>query len=195
MKTLFSTTEVHPRHRFDYWHDVACKTLINHDSTPECRQTFRAELQVGALADIDLVLYESSPMYCSVTVRHVGHANAEELFIFRQLAGVLVLEQDSRDLVLEAGDITLLDPRLPMVGKYLEGSRQLILKVPRRQLEARVGNTRQMIARAIEAKVWPLVAAGKVRPVIDSTFPLAKAAAAHARMESSQHIGKIVLTV
>jgi NADPH2:quinone reductase len=50
------------------------------------------------------------------------------------------------------------------------------------------------IARAIEEKVWPLVAAGKIRPLIDSTFPFADAAAAHARMESSQHIGKIVLT-
>ena len=41
----------------------------------------------------------------------------------------------------------------------------------------------------------PLIAAGKVRPVIDSTFPLAQASAAHARMESSAHIGKIVLVV
>jgi len=39
------------------------------------------------------------------------------------------------------------------------------------------------------------VAAGHVRPVIDSTFPLQEAAAAHRRMESSLHIGKIVLTV
>jgi len=51
------------------------------------------------------------------------------------------------------------------------------------------------IAQALEARVWPLVAAGKVKPVIDSTYPLARAAAAHERMESSQHIGKIVLTV
>ncbi len=51
------------------------------------------------------------------------------------------------------------------------------------------------IASGIEDKVWPLVAAGKIRPVINSTFPLAKASEAHARMESSQHIGKIVLTV
>lgn len=51
------------------------------------------------------------------------------------------------------------------------------------------------IARGIEDKVWPQVAAGKIRPVIDSTYPLAKAGEAHARMESSQHIGKIVLTV
>jgi len=51
------------------------------------------------------------------------------------------------------------------------------------------------IARAIEAKVLPLIAAGKVKPVIDSTFPLREAAAAHAHMESSHHIGKIVLTL
>jgi NADPH2:quinone reductase len=50
------------------------------------------------------------------------------------------------------------------------------------------------IARAIEEKVWPLLAAGKIRPLIDSTFPFEQAAAAHARMETSQHIGKIVLT-
>jgi NADPH2:quinone reductase len=51
------------------------------------------------------------------------------------------------------------------------------------------------IARAIAAKVLPLIAAGRVKPIIDSTFPLREAAAAHARMESSAHIGKIVLTV
>lgn len=51
------------------------------------------------------------------------------------------------------------------------------------------------IVRGVEERVWPLVGAGKIRPVIDSTFPLREAAAAHARMETSQHIGKIVLTV
>src|SRR5262252_3641384 len=62
-------------------------------------------------------------------------------------------------------------------------------------LRARPNADKAAIARAIEAQVWPLVAAGKVAPVLDKTFPLAQAAAAHARMESSQHIGKIVLTV
>jgi NADPH2:quinone reductase len=48
---------------------------------------------------------------------------------------------------------------------------------------------------AIEAKVLPLLREGKVKPLMDSTFPLEKAADAHRRMETSQHIGKIVLTV
>ena len=49
------------------------------------------------------------------------------------------------------------------------------------------------IAKALEAKVWPLLAEGKVKPLIHQTFPLKEAAAAHALMESSTHIGKIVL--
>ncbi|MEM1429908.1 MAG: NAD(P)H-quinone oxidoreductase [Pseudomonadota bacterium] len=51
------------------------------------------------------------------------------------------------------------------------------------------------IATALKAKVWPLLASGQIAPVIDSTFPLADAAEAHRRMESSAHIGKIALEV
>jgi putative PIG3 family NAD(P)H quinone oxidoreductase len=51
------------------------------------------------------------------------------------------------------------------------------------------------IARALREKVWPLLANGTVAPVIDSTFPLAEARSAHERLESSRHIGKIVLTI
>ncbi len=50
------------------------------------------------------------------------------------------------------------------------------------------------IARALREHVWPLIAAGKVRSVIHSTFAAADAAQAHALMESNRHIGKIVLT-
>src|SRR5712671_6711114 len=49
------------------------------------------------------------------------------------------------------------------------------------------------IAQAVERSVWPLIVAGKVRPVMDKVFPFRQAADAHARMESSAHIGKIVL--
>lgn len=62
-------------------------------------------------------------------------------------------------------------------------------------LRARAVADKAAIARAVEAKVLPLIAAGRVKPVIDSTFPLREAAAAHARMESGRHIGKIVLTL
>jgi NADPH2:quinone reductase len=51
------------------------------------------------------------------------------------------------------------------------------------------------VARELEEKVWPHIAAGRIRIVTGRTFPLAEAAAAHALMESSGHTGKILLAV
>lgn len=62
-------------------------------------------------------------------------------------------------------------------------------------LRPRTVAEKSAIARALEEKVWPLIEAGQIRPVIDRTYPLAEAAAAHRRMEGGDHIGKIVLTV
>lgn len=62
-------------------------------------------------------------------------------------------------------------------------------------LRARSVAEKSALAQRVEAHVWPLVAAGRVRPVIAARFPLAEAAEAHRLMESSQHIGKIVLDV
>ena len=62
-------------------------------------------------------------------------------------------------------------------------------------LRARSVEFKGAVARNLRDKVWPLVDAGKIKPVVHETFPLAEAAAAHRLMESSAHIGKIVLTV
>jgi NADPH2:quinone reductase len=62
-------------------------------------------------------------------------------------------------------------------------------------LRARAVEDKGAIARAVEQHVLPLIDAGRMKPVIDSTFALEQAALAHARMESSAHIGKIVLTL
>ena len=61
-------------------------------------------------------------------------------------------------------------------------------------LRARSPEFKAAIADNLRQKVWPLIEKGEVKPVIAETFPLAEAAAAHGLMESSTHIGKIVLT-
>jgi NADPH:quinone reductase-like Zn-dependent oxidoreductase len=52
-----------------------------------------------------------------------------------------------------------------------------------------------MVADEIARTVWPYAEGGRLRPVIDSSFPLAEVAAAHARIESGEHVGKIVLEI
>lgn len=62
-------------------------------------------------------------------------------------------------------------------------------------LRPRTVAQKAVIADELRAQVWPLLVGGVVRPVMDQSFPLAEAAQAHARMESSAHIGKIMLLV
>jgi len=61
-------------------------------------------------------------------------------------------------------------------------------------LRARPADEKARLIAAVEATVWPWVAAGLVRPPVEATFPLAQASAAHLRLEAGGHVGKIVLT-
>lgn len=62
-------------------------------------------------------------------------------------------------------------------------------------LRAQSADAKAKIAQQLKSQVWPLLDAGKIKPVIDSVFPLAAVAKAHERMESGNHIGKIVLNI
>ncbi|MFK7879845.1 NAD(P)H-quinone oxidoreductase [Roseobacter sp.] len=80
----------------------------------------------------------------------------------------------------EVNFVTLMTRRLTMTGSTLRPQSDL---------------AKARIAEALRASVWPLLAAGTVKPVMDQSFDLVDANQAHARMESSGHIGKIVLQV
>ncbi|OON72900.1 zinc-binding dehydrogenase, partial [Streptomyces tsukubensis] len=62
-------------------------------------------------------------------------------------------------------------------------------------LRARPLSEKTSIVAAVREHVWPLIAAGKVRPIIDRTLPMSEAAAAHRVLEESGHIGKVLLTL
>jgi NADPH2:quinone reductase len=81
---------------------------------------------------------------------------------------------------VEVNFATLMTRRLTMTGSTLRPQSDL---------------AKARIAQELREAVWPLLSSGRVAPVMDSTYPLVEAAAAHARMESSGHIGKIVLEV
>ena len=147
--TCFSTVDVHPRDRFSYWQEVACKLLVQHHSQTENPRTFYAEISTIAVSDIELVIFENAALCVDHTLQHVRHATGQELFVCRQIGGELALEQGGRNLLLKEGGMTLLDPLLPYSGRFSSASKLLVLKVPRDALEARVGRIRHLTARPI----------------------------------------------
>ena len=62
-------------------------------------------------------------------------------------------------------------------------------------LRARSVGFKTMVADELAKTVWPYVEGNRLKPAMDQAFPLAEAAAAHARMEAGEHVGKIVLTM
>jgi NADPH2:quinone reductase len=105
---------------------------------------------------------------------------------FEKNAQALAVEGRLVQISTQAGGRVLFDFRVMMAKRLtLTGSTLRPLSVAQKGA----------IAQEVHAHVWPLLASGQVKPVVDTTFPLADAADAHRRMESSAHIGKIVLTV
>jgi putative PIG3 family NAD(P)H quinone oxidoreductase len=113
----------------------------------------------------------------------------------------VILDMVGGDYVQRNIAATAEDGRIHQIA-FLRGSRievdlmRMMLKritLTGSTLRARPSEVKARIARALEENVWPLLESGKVRPVIDSRYPLTDAAEAHRRMETSAHIGKILL--
>jgi NADPH:quinone reductase len=115
----------------------------------------------------------------------------------------VILDMVGGDYTAKNLELLRMDGRLVQIA-HLRGSKTEIelSQVMRRRLtltgsllRPRSVAQKGAIASALRQHVWPLLEAGRVRPQVHATFPLADAAAAHRLMESSAHIGKIVLTV
>ena len=114
----------------------------------------------------------------------------------------VILDMVGGDYVARNYAAAAIDGRIVQIA-FLSGQRvEIDLRVIMAKRLRHTGSTlrprsvaeKAAIAEALRAKVWPLLAEGRCKPVIDSVFPLAEAAEAHRRMEASAHIGKIVLT-
>jgi putative PIG3 family NAD(P)H quinone oxidoreductase len=115
----------------------------------------------------------------------------------------LVLDMVGGDYIEKNLKCLALEGRLVIIA-FLRGSRvevdwrHIMLKrltVTGSTLRASPPERKAAIAQSLRENIWPLIESGEVKPVIHRVFPLAEAAAAHALMESSQHIGKIMLAV
>ena len=136
--------------------------------------------------------------------RAINYREEDFVGVLKEAGGAdLILDMVGGDYIPRNVKTLATEGRLVMIA-FLQGPKaelnfaQVMVKrltVTGATLRPQSDLAKARIAGALREEVWPLLAAGKVGPVMDSEFPLEEAAAAHARMEESGHIGKIVLKV
>ena len=205
-----------PETFFTVWHNVfergklaAGETLLVHGGSSGIGTT---AIQLGKAFGARVIVTAGTPEKCDAC-RRLGadlaiNYNTEDFVALSKQAtqgrGVeLILDMVGGDYVGRNYETAAVEGRIVQIA-FLASSRvtvdlmRLMLKRLTHTgstLRARTVADKAAIARAVEKNALPLIASGRVKPPIDSTFPLKQASAAHARMESGKHIGKIVLTL
>jgi len=113
----------------------------------------------------------------------------------------IILDMVGGDYVRRNYDAAAVEGRVVQIAFLTDSNVQLDLRPLMQKRLTHTGSTlrprsvaeKAVIARALEERVLPLLAEGRVKPIIDSVFPLIEAVRAHERMDSGEHIGKIVL--
>jgi len=154
-------------------------TAGSEDKCQACRE-LGADLAINYRTQDFVAVMGEARLQADVILDMVGADYVARNFKVAALNGRIVNIAFQRGSKIEIDLLPLMLKRLTLTGSTLR---------PRTVAE------KAEIARALEDTVWPLIAAETVKPIIYRTFPLAEAAAAHALMESSEHIGKIVLGV
>lgn len=149
MKQLFSTRDVHPRDRLTYWQDVACKTFVPLECRTGARPTFDATIWSASLADIGVALVETDDCDVERRGRHISATCDGEILLSLQLAGTCSLTQNARTVRLAAGDFAIYDTSRPYSLSVAQRTRQLVLKMPRKSVERRLGTVSRYLATAV----------------------------------------------
>ena len=139
--------------------------------------------------------------------RAINYRNEDFVAVIKELTGGrgvdVILDMVGGDYVPRELACLANDGRLSLIA-FLGGTKTSLdlsdilrrrLTITGSTLRPRPVEFKATVAQALREKIWPLIEAGKIRPVIFKTFALDEAAAAHALMESSEHVGKIMLDV
>lgn len=166
-------------------------------------------IQLGKLFGARVLTTAGSDEKCAACVelgaeRAINYRNEDFVAVMKEIGGVdLILDMVGGDYLPRNVKALSNDGRLVQIA-FLQGPKIELnfalmmmkrLTITGSTLRSQSDLAKARIADALRAQVWPLLQAGRLGPVMDSAFDLADASAAHTRMESSGHIGKIVLNV
>jgi AraC family transcriptional activator of tynA and feaB len=149
MKVVFSTSDVHARDRLDYWRHEATKVAVAHDFSSHLGQTFQGLIRKGMLGGLTLTVLEHNACAVRRTDRYIKHGCEDDLLLSLLLDGGLVLHQDGRDATVRPNELYLLDSGRPFSIDVASSLRLLLVKIPRWELQNRLGDVKAMTARSI----------------------------------------------
>ncbi|MCT2529972.1 NAD(P)H-quinone oxidoreductase [SAR92 clade bacterium H921] len=202
-----------PETCFTVWHNLferaelkAGEWLLVHGGSSGIGTT---AIQMATALGVNVITTAGSDEKCSVceelgAVKAINYKRDDFVEVCKTLTkgGVnVVLDMVGGDYVQK--NISVCAPKARIVNiAFLQGSNMQIDLLPLMlkqlvltgsTLRAQPLQNKARIAAGVESQVWPLIAEGKFKPIVHSSFPLRQASEGHALMESSQHIGKIVL--
>ena len=166
-------------------------------------------IQLGKLFGARVFTTAGSDEKCAACIelgaeRAINYRNEDFVAVMKEIGGVdLILDMVGGDYLPRNVKALSNDGRLVQIA-FLQGPKIELnfalmmmkrLTITGSTLRPQSDLAKARIADSLRAQVWPLLEAGRLGPVMDSAFDLADASAAHTRMESSGHIGKIVLNV
>ncbi|HVJ74506.1 MAG TPA: NAD(P)H-quinone oxidoreductase [Casimicrobiaceae bacterium] len=205
-----------PENAFTVWHNVfergklaAGETILVHGGTSGIGYTAIQYARAFGARVIATVGSDDKAAFCRKigadhAINYKTHDFVAEVAMLTNKRGVeVILDMVGGDYIARNLRCIALEGRLVIIA-FLHGSRVEVdwmpimlkrLTVTGSTMRASPVERKVAIAAALRERVWPLYASGRVMPVIHRVFPLADAAAAHALMESSQHVGKIMLDV
>jgi len=204
-----------PETYFTVWTNVfsrgalkAGETLLVHGGTSGIGTTAIALAKAFGARVVATAGSEEKAAQCERLGADLGINYRKDDFVARTLEATagrgadVILDMVGGDYVERNYAAAALDGRIVQIA-FLRGQRTTIDLRPimtkrlihtGSTLRPRSAAEKAVIGEALRAKVWPLLEAGRCKPVIDSVFSLAQAAKAHERIESAEHVGKVVLT-
>lgn len=148
---IFSTEEVHPRDRINYWVDVATKNFVRHTFQSRAGHAFAGEIHAAALDRLTFARFRCDPCTVTRSAKEIARADSDDILLCLQLAGIGHFTQDGREVTNEEGGLLLLDARRPFSIALPEGADSITFKIPRDALTARLGRLTDLTCREISA--------------------------------------------
>jgi AraC family transcriptional regulator, positive regulator of tynA and feaB len=148
----FSTAELPPHRRLDYWNDLTGSAFTPLVTDPVDRRAFVGRLTRTQVGEIRLAEARSEPAIVRHSRQHVARTRDALFMLCLQLDGVSINRQQGREAVLRYGDFHLLDSSRPYEVSFPQSNRMLVLSVPHPELARRTPNPESVVGIAMSGK-------------------------------------------